>query len=54
MDNEPVNANTEDVSDVKEVKETVEKFECDQCEYESNSKRGIYIHKKKKHEKIFE
>ena len=52
MNNEPVNVNTEDFSDVKEVKETVEKFKCDLCEYESNSKRGIRIHKKKKHEKI--
>ena len=54
MDKKPVNV-TEDSSDEKEVrKETVEKFKCDLCEYESNSKRGIHIHKKKKHEKIFE
>ena len=52
MDNEPVKANTKDVSHVKDVKETVEKLKCDLCEYESNSKRGIHIHKKKKHEKI--
>ena len=54
MDNEPVNANTKDVSHVKDVKETVEKLKCDLCEYESNSKRGKHIRKKKKHEKIFE
>ena len=53
MDNEPVNANTKDVSHVKDVKETVEKLKCDLCEYESNSKRGKHIRKKKKHKKIF-
>ena len=46
------NENSEE-SDKKEVRsEAVEKFKCDLCEYESNSERGIHIHKKKKHGKI--
>ena len=50
------NENSEE-SDKKEVtseitSETVEKFKCDLCEYESNSERGIHIHKKKKHGNI--
>ena len=49
LDMESVNENTENFSDKEEVRrETVEKYKCDLCEYESNSKRGIQIHKKKK------
>ena len=53
LDMESVNENTENFSDKEEVRrETVEKYKCDLCEYESNSKRGVHIHKKKKHEKF--
>ena len=44
--------NSEDFSDKEVRRETAEKFKCDLCEYETNSERGIHIHKKKKHGNI--
>lgn len=44
IDKETVNQITE--------KETI--FKCEYCEFETNSKKGIQIHRKRKHEKKFE
>ena len=42
-------------NDEKELrKEISDKFKCDLCEFESNSKRGVHIHMKKKHGQKFE
>ena len=46
---------TENLSDDKQIrKETVEIFKCNFCNFESNSKKDVQIHIKKKHGKKFE
>ena len=39
--------------DKEERKETVDTFRCEVCEFESNSMKGLHIHKKKKHAKKY-
>ena len=44
-----------EITDEKEVrKEIIDKIKCDLCEFESQSKRGVHIHMKKKHGQKFE
>ena len=46
---------TENLADEKEErKRATDLFKCDICEFESISKKGLHIHKKKKHAKKFE
>ena len=54
IDTKSANEITENESCEIEVKEgTVEIFECGECGFESNSKKGLHIHTKKKHAKKF-
>ena len=52
---ETTEGSTENLSDDKQIrKETVEMFKCNFCKFESNSKKGVQIHIKKKHGEKFE
>ena len=48
IDNDTVNQITEKFTHEKE-----NIFKCENCEFETNSKRGLQIHRKRKHEKKF-
>ena len=44
-----------EITDKKEVRKgMIDKFKCDLCDFDSNSKKGVHIHMKKKHAQKFE
>ena len=54
INTESANEFTENESCEKEIREeTIEFFKCDECKFESNSKKGLHIHKRKKHGEKF-